>query len=95
MCKECQIAKQDPAYWIFNPACIHCGARILRKLESMPIGQSECRQRQKNMLKHWQAMGHDELELRRLYKHGPCIGPVAEPVSVAQSETKPQSRKKR
>lgn len=57
---------------MFDPACTHCGARVIQFLGRLPIPASECRQRRQAMLALWIKHGHDEAEIRELVK-----GPLA------------------
>lgn len=95
MCKDCQAAKESPDYRMFDPTCLYCGARLLQRLESLPIGVTECRQRQKSALSLWQTMGHAEQDLRRLYKGPLSTGPEKGPGSEAQVPTKPRYPRKK
>ena len=32
MCQDCLHARANPEYRFHDPACIHCGARLIQKL---------------------------------------------------------------
>lgn len=79
MCNCCDKARDFAAYPQFNPACLHCGARIIQHLGKLNIGQSECTRRRRESLADWLAYGHNESEIRKLAKGALCVAP-AEPV---------------
>lgn len=62
---------------MFNPACLHCGARLIQSLGRLPIPASECRQRRQAMLAHWLKHGHSEAEIRALVKGPLAVQPKA------------------
>lgn len=75
-CKCCQTASWFPEYRMFDPVCLHCGARLIQFLARLPIGQTECTQRRRAMLALWLKYDHSEAEIRRLVKGPLAIGPV-------------------
>lgn len=77
---------------MFNPACLHCGARLIQHLGGLPISAMECSQRRRAMLAVWVARGHDEQMIRELVKGPFCIGPVEVMGSEALVSSKPRSR---
>ena len=72
-CDCCASAKENPTWHTFTPSCIHCGARLIKRLGTLPILRSECTTRRKAALETWVKWGHSETELRRLVKVGPWI----------------------
>ena len=90
LCKPCTIALTFPEYRLFNPACLHCGVRIIQRLGKMPIPESECIQRRRNMLAVWVEHGHSESVIRDLVKGPMAIGPVQPLVQESQA---PQKRR--
>lgn len=93
-CACCTNAKTQPAYRWFNPACLHCGARLIQHLGQLPIAASECKARRQTVLKDWLSYGHSEAELRALVQ-GPTAlppGPVKAAASAPPPSVKPRSR---
>ena len=88
MCQCCEIARDCPKYAMFCPSCIHCGARIIQQLASLPISTSECSARRKAMLYVWLEQGHNEVEIRRLVKGSMALGPEQSTESVNQNHKK-------
>ena len=60
---------------MFNPACLHCGARLIQYLGTLPIAPAECAQRRRAVLADWMAHGHAESDLRSLAKGPLAIAP--------------------
>lgn len=75
LCKPCQIARTVPTYPFFNLGCLHCGARIIQHLATLPIVPSQVAERRRENLAHWVAFGHSEADLRALAKGPLAIGP--------------------
>ena len=67
-CKDCKSAMVSPGYRLFDPLCLHCGARLIQQLGALQIPASECTERRKAVLADWVAQGHSEAEIRRLVK---------------------------
>lgn len=55
-------------YRLFDPKCLHCGARLIQQIGALPIPASEATKRRKAVLKDWCQYGHSETELRALAK---------------------------
>ena len=77
---------------MFNPACLHCGARLIQSLGRLPIPASECRQRRQAMLALWLKHGHSEAVIRELVKGSLAIGPEKATVCDSPTQAKPSSR---
>ena len=88
ICSCCDTAREFSAYRMFNPACLHCGARMIQRLGAMEISQPDCVRRRRAALAVWMEYGHSETELRRLAKGPPAIGPVAALVCEGRSATR-------
>ena len=73
-CTDCKAAKETSGLWPqHNPACLHCGARLIQRLGKVRTPTSEqITARRKVVLADWIAHGHSEQELRALVK-----GPLA------------------
>ena len=83
------IAQNYPGHRMYDPACLHCGARLIRVLGTLPIAVSECQARRRSVLADWMAMGHAEKDLRELAKgQAPCIGQVSASVCADPPRTK-------
>lgn len=91
VCKNCIVARGFPGYRMFNPACLHCGARIIQQLGELRIGSMECSQRRRAMLSVWVEHGHAEDEIRELAKGPLCIGPGKVTESDGPIVAKPHS----
>lgn len=94
-CTNCETAREFPDYRMFNPACLHCGARLIQLLGRMPIGNADCTARRRQVLVDWMARGHSEADLRRLAK-GPLAlsptGQVKPTASAPHTPSKPRCR---
>lgn len=71
-CQCCAATREAPAHAWFDPACLHCGARLIQRLGKLARPKDEITARRRKVLADWMAMGHAEEDLRRLAK-----GPVA------------------
>ncbi len=93
-CSQCHTATSFPTYRWFNPACLHCGARLIQHLGQLPIAASECKARRQKVLKDWLSYGHSEAELRALVKgtHAVAPGPDKAAASASPPLVKPRSR---
>jgi len=78
MCPECQIARENHSYTLFNPKCIYCGARILQKLREVNRPAAEIKKRQTAMLEDWAKFGHNTDDIKRLAKGPLCLEGQAE-----------------
>lgn len=88
-CDDCNAAEVTAGRWYtFNPACLWCGARLIRRLGTMPRPASEITARRQQALKDWMANGHSEQALRDLAKSGPA--PLAPSSSASPSERRPR-----
>ena len=78
-CTDCKAASETSGLWAqHNPACLHCGARLIQRLGKLRTPTSEqITARRKAVLADWIAHGHSELQIRALVK-----GPLA----VAESK---------
>ena len=88
ICQDCQRASLSAQYKTFNPACIHCGARIIQFLGRQQIAASLCSERRTKELKVWTDLGHSEVEIRRLAKGPWSIGQDETTESVAPTRKK-------
>jgi len=81
-CTDCTATREAPAWPMHNPACIYCGGRLIQKIGTYQIPQSEATTRRRAVLADWVAAGHDEKQIRAL-----CKGPLAvEPIEKAKVE---------
>lgn len=67
-CECCQRAGEWPAYSVHCPSCLHCGARLIRKIQRLPIQREAKIQRCRTVLADWMEHGHSEMDIRRLAK---------------------------
>lgn len=83
MCQCCNATREAPMHRMFNPACLHCGARLIQRLGTLQRPREEITARRRQVLEDWMRYGHAELDLRRLAK-----GPV--PLAPASSSEPPK-----
>jgi len=69
-CTDCNAAKQTDGKWTrYNtPQCIHCTARLIKRIGAYPIPASEAHARQLAVSRDAIAYGHQNKEIRRLVK---------------------------
>lgn len=73
-CQPCQTIRKhypsDPQRHLQHcPTCIHCGARLIQKLQRLyQLTAEQRRDRCRQVLAQWLEMGHSETELRKLAK---------------------------
>ena len=74
---------------MFNPACLHCGARLIQRLGKLPRPKDEITARRRQVLADWLAYGHAETEIRNLVKGPTALAPIApSPSTMRPSERK-------
>lgn len=93
MCSTCDRARAFPAYTLYCPSCLWCGARLIQLLGAMQITQPESNRRRRETLAEWLEWGHSEVELRRLAKADAL--PLAPIGPVVSTESVPPTHKKR
>ena len=73
-CPQCTLIR---SYWPnepwhrtqYNPACIHCGARLIQWLQrKCTSSRADRAERCRSALSMWMAYGHSEDEIRKLAK---------------------------
>lgn len=89
-CPECQIAEDFHGYRLFNPLCLHCGARLVQLLGTLAITKAECSRRRVAVMDDWQGFGHSREEIRTLAK-----GAIALPSQAAPTVFDPLKSRKR
>jgi hypothetical protein len=95
-CPNCIKAATYPQYRWFNPACLHCGARIIQHLGTLGLSPDSCATRRRANLADWMAMGHNEAQIRSLAKGPLAITPPPEPLGLATpAASVPQAKAKR
>lgn len=52
----------------YSPACVNCGARMIRAIQALRIPPEEKSARCRRVLEDWVAHGHNEQQLRLLAK---------------------------
>ena len=77
-CDCCNAAKEAPAHAWFDPACLHCGARLIQRLGKLPRPRDEITARRRKVLADWVAYGHAEADLRELAKGALALAPEPE-----------------
>lgn len=77
-CLCCQTSSGFPGYRMFALKCIHCGARLLQRIRTLPIAASASTARQNAVIKDWTNYGHDKAKLLRLANGPTAIDPDAE-----------------
>ena len=79
-CDCCNAAREAPAHAMFDPACLYCGARLIQRLGTLLGPKDEIVARRRQVLADWMAMGHSEIDLRRLAKGPVPLAPESSPV---------------
>lgn len=73
-CAECAAAAVTAGLWrCFDPACLHCGARLIQQLGKLQIPPTKIKARRAQVLADWLALGHDETTLRALAKSAALV----------------------
>lgn len=68
-CTSCQASRETNGLWnTFDPACLHCGARLIQKIGRLQLGVTESTARKRAVLATWMALGHSEAQIRELAK---------------------------
>ena len=77
-CTSCQASRETSGLWkIFDPACSHCGARLIQKIGRLQLGATESTARKRAALVTWLELGHSESVIRGLAKAGElALAPV-------------------
>ena len=91
-CDCCKAAQEAPAYRLYCPTCLWCGARLIQVLGTLPRPREEIANRRRQVLADWMSYGHEESELRRLAKQKGCFAPSG---PVESTESAPQKSGKR
>ena len=86
MCEECNRARHVPGFAWFDVKCLHCGARLIRRLGSLDATAAEITKRRQKVLSDWMAFGHPEAQLRALAKTPNPVAPL--PLREPKSKTK-------
>jgi hypothetical protein len=84
-CEECQSVSEGPLWNRYDPSCIYCGARLLRKLGTLSIPKDQIQKRRTKVLTDWVKQGHNESQIRSLVKSGPWQEP---PTKTKQDSAK-------
>ena len=89
-CECCTAAKESPDHRMYDPACLWCGARLLRNLRRHPITTDQLKARRQTVLSDWMRYGHAEADLRAWAKRDDCFdpGPECGPESEPRKPTK-------
>ena len=89
-CNCCQAARLYPPHNFFNPACIYCGARIIQRLGTLQIPQSQRTSRRRTELAIWLAHGHNEAQIRALVCGPLALEPLPEPPQQDNKTPRPR-----
>lgn len=67
---ECCTASRETGglHRMYDPACLHCGARLVMQLGGLLIGASEVKARRQAVLDDWERHGHSRQAMRELAK---------------------------
>lgn len=96
-CDCCNRARLSPAYPLFCPTCLHCGARLIQAVGRLPISRNEVSTRRRQVLTDWMAHGHPEQAIRTLAAlDAPALAPL-EPTGPAPNTASaaPSPKKRR
>lgn len=92
-CSDCARVRDGPGWPMFNPACLHCGARLIGRIRNLPRPGAEIKARQSKVLEDWQALGHDRAEMLRLSRTECPVCPLPPSGSESPTPAKPRSAK--
>ncbi len=67
-CADCAIARGYADHRVFNPACIHCGARYVQSLHKLALRPAQIKDRVDHVLTVWGELGHPAKEILKLSK---------------------------
>lgn len=73
---------------MFNPACLACGARLLRGIGDMDLQRTKRMSRQAWVLDHWQSHGHNREQLRAAAMALSPTGQAARSAPAGRTSTK-------
>lgn len=77
MCSDCSASRICAGHHrMFNPACIHCGARLIQSIPKFCKTTVEATQRRQAALKTWVEYGHSEQAIRELVAGPMAFAPV-------------------
>jgi len=93
MCDQCTIARVQPDYRLYNPACLWCGARIIQCATAWHQPAQTVAERRRHSLALWVAHGHSEEKIRALVKGSLAIEPVSPVPAAKDRSVKPQRNK--
>ena len=81
MCHDCECARESKgAYRLYTPACLWCGARLIKAIQALPRPANEIAARCRQVLNDWVAYGHSETQIRALAKAAEMpLAPSGEP----------------
>ena len=80
-CTDCATIRKhftrDPqVYRMHSRACLHCGARLIQKMQRLyQLTAEQRRDRSRDALAAWMCQGHDEQQLRKLAKGAWAVQP--------------------
>lgn len=92
-CECCTAAKESPDHRWFDPACLWCGARYIRRMSRFASDPVEVKERRQMVLADWMRYGHAEADLRAWAKVPECFAPDG-PAPASESE-RPSKTKRR
>lgn len=70
-CTCCAASRETAGmHRMYDPACLHCGARLVMQLGGLLIGASEVKARRQAALDDWERHGHSRQAMRELAKGG-------------------------
>lgn len=67
-CQCCHRTSLGPQYRFHCPTCLWCGARLIQRIQALPVSPEDKRSRCRQVLADWMAHGHSEAQLRALAK---------------------------
>lgn len=76
-CQDCTAARSNHAHaWFDNAKCIHCAARLIQMIRTLPIGRTEASARSTAALKVATDAGFDEKAVRKLVSGPMSVEPI-------------------
>lgn len=69
-------ANDPQAYRMHDEGCLHCGARLIQKMQRLyQLTAQQRSDRSRDALAAWMCQGHDEQQLRKLAKGAWAVQP--------------------
>lgn len=88
MCPDCNQARTTQLHALYDVKCPWCGARLIRRIQSLKSAKEALQARMRAVLADWIHWGHDEQSIRALVKQGKTLQPLPALVETPTKKTK-------